>query len=39
PTLDDVFLSYTGSTIRDAEEDVSKNRNRIMAQMMGGARR
>jgi ABC-2 type transport system ATP-binding protein len=39
PTLDDVFLSYTGSTIRDAEEDVSKNRNRMMAQMMGGARR
>jgi ABC-2 type transport system ATP-binding protein len=39
PTLDDVFLSYTGSTIRDAEEDASKTRNRMMAQMMGGARR
>jgi ABC-2 type transport system ATP-binding protein len=24
PTLDDVFMSYTGSTIRDAEESFSK---------------
>jgi ABC-2 type transport system ATP-binding protein len=39
PTLDDVFMSYTGSTIRDAEEDQSKHRNRVMMQMMGGARR
>jgi ABC-2 type transport system ATP-binding protein len=40
PTLDDVFMSYTGSTIRDAEEDQSKLRNRVMMQMMhGGARR
>ncbi len=39
PTLDDVFMSYTGSTIRDAEEDASKHRNRMMMQMMGGARR
>jgi ABC-2 type transport system ATP-binding protein len=39
PTLDDVFMSYTGSTIRDAEEDPSKTRNRMIAQMMGGARR
>ena len=31
PTLDDVFMSYTGSTIRDAEEDAAKNRNRMMA--------
>jgi ABC-2 type transport system ATP-binding protein len=38
PTLDDVFMSYTGSTIRDAEEDQSKHRNRVMAQMMGGRR-
>ncbi len=38
PTLDDVFMSYTGSTIRDAEEDGSKHRNRVMAQMMGGRR-
>ncbi|MGA2013783.1 MAG: ATP-binding cassette domain-containing protein [Solirubrobacteraceae bacterium] len=39
PTLDDVFMSYTGSTIRDAEEDQSKSRNRIMLQMMSGGRR
>ncbi|MBV9196445.1 MAG: ATP-binding cassette domain-containing protein [Solirubrobacterales bacterium] len=38
PTLDDVFMSYTGSTIRDAEEDQSKHRNRVMMQMMGGRR-
>jgi ABC-2 type transport system ATP-binding protein len=38
PTLDDVFMSYTGTTIRDAEEDSSKLRNRVMAQMMGGRR-
>ena len=28
PTLDDVFMSFTGSTIRDAEEDAGKARNR-----------
>jgi len=39
PTLDDVFMSYTGSTIRDAEEDHGKDRNRRMMQMMSGARR
>ncbi|HEX8975326.1 MAG TPA: ATP-binding cassette domain-containing protein [Solirubrobacteraceae bacterium] len=39
PTLDDVFMSYTGTTIRDAEEDESKYRNRVMMQMMGGGRR
>jgi ABC-2 type transport system ATP-binding protein len=39
PTLDDVFMSYTGSTIRDAEEDPSKLRNRVMMQMMGGGAR
>jgi ABC-2 type transport system ATP-binding protein len=39
PTLDDVFMSYTGTTIRDAEEDSSKHRNRVMMQMMGGGRR
>ncbi len=38
PTLDDVFMSYTGSTIRDAEEDPSQHRNRVMMQMMGGRR-
>jgi ABC-2 type transport system ATP-binding protein len=39
PTLDDVFRSYTGSTIRDAEEDQSKHRNRVRMQMMSGGRR
>jgi ABC-2 type transport system ATP-binding protein len=39
PTLDDVFMSYTGTTIRDAEEDASKNRNRMMLQAMHGGRR
>ncbi len=39
PTLDDVFMSYTGTTIRDAEEDAGKNRNRAMMQMMHGGRR
>ena len=39
PTLDDVFMSYTGTTIRDAEEDPGKNRNRMMMQMMHGGRR
>src|ERR1700736_1169278 len=35
PTLDDVFMSYTGTTIRDAEEDRSKHSNRVMMQVMG----
>jgi|SRR5579884_113748 len=39
PSLDDVFMSYTGTTIRDAEEDAAKNRNRMMMQMMHGGRR
>jgi ABC-2 type transport system ATP-binding protein len=39
PTLDDVFMSYTGSTIRDAEEDPSKSHNRNMMRMMGGGGR
>jgi ABC-2 type transport system ATP-binding protein len=39
PTLDDVFMSYTGTTIRDAEEDGSKHRNRVMMQMMTAGRR
>jgi ABC-2 type transport system ATP-binding protein len=39
PTLDDVFMSYTGTTIRDAEEDQSKHRNRVMMQMMTGGKR
>jgi ABC-2 type transport system ATP-binding protein len=39
PSLDDVFMSYTGTTIRDAEEDASRNRNRMMMQVMGRAPR
>jgi ABC-2 type transport system ATP-binding protein len=39
PTLDDVFMSFTGSSIRDAEEDQSKQRNRAMMQVMSGAGR
>jgi ABC-2 type transport system ATP-binding protein len=39
PTLDDVFMSFTGTTIRDAEEDAATNRNRMMMQMMHGGRR
>ncbi len=39
PTLDDVFMSYTGTSIRDAEEDQSKARNRVMMQVMTGAKR
>ncbi|MEN3281032.1 MAG: type transport system ATP-binding protein [Solirubrobacteraceae bacterium] len=39
PTLDDVFMSYTGSTIRDAEESVGSQANKIMMQVMTGARR
>jgi ABC-2 type transport system ATP-binding protein len=40
PTLDDVFMSYTGTTIRDAEEDMGVNRSRQMMRVMhGGGRR
>jgi ABC-2 type transport system ATP-binding protein len=40
PTLDDVFMSYTGSSIRDVEESGGSDRNRIMMQVMsGGGRR
>jgi ABC-2 type transport system ATP-binding protein len=39
PTLDDVFMNYTGSTIRDAEESGATARNRIVMQVMTGARR
>jgi ABC-2 type transport system ATP-binding protein len=39
PTLDDVFMSYTGTTIRDAEEDASRNRNRMMMRAAGRAPR
>src|SRR3954447_23270738 len=39
PTLDDVFMSFTGTTIRDAEESGAAHRNRVMMQMATGARR
>jgi ABC-2 type transport system ATP-binding protein len=39
PTLDDVFMSFTGTTIRDAEQSGDNMRNRQMMQMMSGARR
>jgi ABC-2 type transport system ATP-binding protein len=39
PTLDDVFMSHTGTTIRDAEEDGNKMKSRMVGQMMSGARR
>jgi ABC-2 type transport system ATP-binding protein len=38
PTLDDVFMSFTGTTIRDAESGVDM-RNRAVMQMFAGARR
>jgi ABC-2 type transport system ATP-binding protein len=39
PTLDDVFMSFTGTTIRDAEQSGGDMRNRAMMQMLSGARR
>src|SRR6266496_3106449 len=39
PTLDDVFMSHTGTTIRDAEESSATHRNRVMMQVMTGGRR
>jgi ABC-2 type transport system ATP-binding protein len=39
PTLDDVFMSFTGTTIRDAEESAGADRNRVMMRMATGARR
>jgi len=39
PTLDDVFMSFTGKTIRDAEESGGRSRNRRMMQVMAGGRR
>lgn len=37
PSLDDVFMSFTGKTIRDAEE--TPNANRMIMRAMTGARR
>jgi ABC-2 type transport system ATP-binding protein len=39
PSLDDVFMSYTGSTIRDAEQSPTDARNRAAMQMFAGVRR
>ncbi len=39
PTLDDVFMAHTGTTIRDAEESPEKLRNKMMMQVVTGARR
>ena len=39
PTLDDVFMRYTGTTIRDAETDGVAESNRAMMRAMAGARR
>jgi ABC-2 type transport system ATP-binding protein len=39
PTLDDVFMSYTGSSIRDAEDSGNQHANRLTMQIMTGARR
>src|SRR4051812_11774169 len=39
PTLDDVFMRYTGSTIRDAETPGVAAQNRAMMRAMVGARR
>jgi ABC-2 type transport system ATP-binding protein len=39
PSLDDVFMKYTGTTIRDAEESSDKARNRVAMQMFAGGRR
>jgi ABC-2 type transport system ATP-binding protein len=41
PTLDDVFMAHTGSTIRDAEDadGGARAKNKMAAQMMGGMRR
>jgi ABC-2 type transport system ATP-binding protein len=35
PSLDDVFMSYTGTTIRDAEESTGADVRRNMARLMG----
>jgi ABC-2 type transport system ATP-binding protein len=39
PTLDDVFMSYTGATIRDAEESRGRQANRMAMQVIAGGRR
>jgi ABC-2 type transport system ATP-binding protein len=39
PTLDDVFMRYTGTTIRDAETGGAGDLNRAMMRAMAGAKR
>jgi ABC-2 type transport system ATP-binding protein len=39
PTLDDVFMSYTGTTIRDAEESPARQASKMFMQVVTGARR
>jgi ABC-2 type transport system ATP-binding protein len=39
PTLDDVFMAHTGSTIRDAESAANRTDGRVAAQMLSGMRR
>jgi ABC-2 type transport system ATP-binding protein len=39
PTLDDVFMAHTGSTIRDAEQSTASDRNRQVMRVMTGGRR
>ena len=39
PTLDDVFMKYTGTTIRDAETGGVANMNRAIMRAMAGGRR
>jgi len=39
PTLDDVFMRYTGTTIRDAETGGAADYNRAMMRAFAGARR
>jgi ABC-2 type transport system ATP-binding protein len=39
PSLDDVFMKYTGTTIRDAEQSTAHARNRVAMQMFAGGRR
>jgi len=39
PTLDDVFMSFTGSTIRDAEEERGQQTSRMLMQAFAAGRR
>jgi ABC-2 type transport system ATP-binding protein len=39
PTLDDVFMSYAGTTIRDAETDGVATQNQSLMRALAGARR